>query len=359
MFIQRKPFLRNINRVRVSEGRDLEKGLRLDRNEKVDVWPKDFLTHVFQSKPNCFLSVYPECGDLYHKLGKFLQVEESQLMLTSGIDGGLKILFEIMTAPGDQVGVFNPTYAMYKVYSNLFQTQLTEIGYRPDLTLDEAQLEAFLNQKPVMLFVPNPNQPIESALTLAQLDQLAIKTHEKNCLLVIDEAYFMFGCDTGLPLLKKYEHVVILRTFSKGFGVPSIRLGFMISTEENMKILAKTRLAHESNALSTAVAEYLLDNYGMIEEYVSKVVEGRNYIKSEMAKMGYATHGGAGNFLLIDLHAPDVAAQTVRSLRDRFIYVKGPWPVPWDRYITVTLGPAEMMKRFVHAMREIKSGASL
>ena len=64
-----------------------------------------------------------------------------------------------------------------------------------------------------------------------------------------------------MDLVRKYENVVIARTFSKGFGVPSIRLGYLISNADNMNVLSKTRFAHESNALSNAVAEYLLDNY--------------------------------------------------------------------------------------------------
>ena len=133
MFIKRKLHLNELNRIRVSEGRDLELGLRLDRNEKVDVWPKDFLVNMLQKKPECFLSVYPESSQLYEKLAKFNGVEESQILLTAGIDGGLKTIYEIMTEPGDLVGVVSPTYAMYMVYPKIFQLQLEEILYREDL----------------------------------------------------------------------------------------------------------------------------------------------------------------------------------------------------------------------------------
>lgn len=354
MFIQRKPFLRDVKRVRVAEGRNLDKGLRLDRNEKVDVWPSDFLSRLFQAKPNYFLSVYPESGSFYKKLAQHLKVNEDQLMLTSGIDGGLKTLFEVMTAPGDVVGVFSPTYAMYKVYANLFQVQLTEIGYRSDLTLDHSQLDHFLKRKPVMLFVPNPNQPIEHNLSLSELESLAKRTKEQNCLLVIDEAYYMFGCETGLSLLKAHDNVVVVRTFSKGFGVPSIRLGFMVSNESNMDVLAKTRFAHESNALSLAVGEYLLDHYDVVESYIGKVIEGRNYAKTELGKLGLKVHGTAGNFLLIDMHSPEAAKKGVDALRAQHIYVKGPWHAPWDKYITITVGPVELMARFIQAMQQIK-----
>ena len=70
MFIQRKGFLRNVARIRVSEGRDLTNGLRLDRNEKVDIWPRQMLTDIFSKKPDWFLSVYPESTQLYQKIAK-------------------------------------------------------------------------------------------------------------------------------------------------------------------------------------------------------------------------------------------------------------------------------------------------
>ncbi len=347
MFIQQKPFLRNIKRVRVSEGRKLDIGLRLDRNEKVDVWPPEFLSKIFAAKPDYLLSIYPENDSLYRKLSQFLNVTEDQLMLTSGIDGGLKTLFEIITAPGDLVGVLSPTYAMYKVYANLFQVHLTEIGYASDFSIKYSDLEQFLLQRPAILFVPNPNQPIESALTISELEVLAQRTNQQNCLLVIDEAYHMFGCDTGLPLLKKFNNVVVLRTFSKGFGVPSIRLGYMISNSNNMQVLSKTRLAHESNALSNTVAEYLLDHYDLVESYIHQVISGRDYIKCELAKLELKVHGKVGNYLLVDLHTPIFAEKVVSYLRDRAIYVKGPWPPPWDKYITITVGPIHLMERFV------------
>ena len=77
MFIQRKVFLSKIARIRVSEGRDLDRGLRLDRNEKVDVWPKQMLVNIFGNKPDWFLSVYPESTRLYQKLARFHRVEEA------------------------------------------------------------------------------------------------------------------------------------------------------------------------------------------------------------------------------------------------------------------------------------------
>ena len=349
MFIQRKQYLNDIKRIRVSEGRDLANGLRLDRNEKVDVWSKQVMADIFTSKPDYFLSVYPESTALYQKLARFHKVNEDELMLTSGIDGGLKTLFEIMTAPGDLVGVVKPTYAMYQVYAKLFQTELYEIGYSEDLSFQFGQFEEFRARNPTMLFLPNPNQPIESSFTVSQLEEFARKTLAKNCLFVIDEAYHLFGSESAVDLIRKYENVVIARTFSKGFGVPSIRLGYLISNAQNMNVLTKTRFAHESNALSNAVAEYLLDHYDMVEAYNRRVVAAREELKGILAKKGIRAIGKTGNFLLLDLGSETRAKAFVDNLREQKIYMKGPWSAPWNKYVTITLGPLEVMQRFVDA----------
>ena len=351
MFIQRKSYLRKIARIRVSEGRDLDNGLRLDRNEKADVWPREVLADIFLKKPDWFLSVYPESTRLYQKLAKFHGVEESELLLTSGIDGGLKTLYEVLTEPGDLVGTVAPTYAMYQVYPKLFQLQNEEILYTPDLKFGFKQFEEFLAQKPTMFFLPNPNQPIESSFDLAQLEELARKTLAQNCLFVIDEAYHLFGAVSAVELVRKYENVVIARTFSKGFGVPSIRLGYLISNKDNMNVLAKTRFAHESNSLSNAVAEHLLDNYSMVEQYNARVIAAREEVKTVLSGLGIRAYGNTGNYLLLDLGDGNRAKAYVQTLRDQKIYIKGPWSAPYDRFTTITLGPIEVMGRFIEATR--------
>jgi len=351
MFIQRKQYLASLKRIRVSEGRDLANGLRLDRNEKVDVWPKHVMTDIFNAKPDYFLSVYPESTPLYSRLAKFHNVKESELMLTAGIDGGLKALFEIMTAPGDLVGVVTPTYAMYQVYSRLFQVELCEIGYSESFEFDHSKFDEFLARKPTMFFLPNPNQPIESSFTLDELEIFAKKTLAANCLFVIDEAYHLFGSETAVELISKYENVVIARTFSKGFGVPSIRLGYLLSNHDNMNILSKTRFAHESNSLSNAVAEYLLDNYDMVKAYNLKVMEASEELKIILGEIGIRAIGKTGNYLLLDLGSEERAKSFVDSLREQKIYMKGPWSSPWNKYATITLGPLDVMGRFIDAAK--------
>ena len=152
-FIQDSAHLRNISRFRVSEGRDLINGLRLDRNERVEDWPPDFLSTVFNSAPPSLLSTYPDQTRLYSLLSDFHKILVDELLLTSGIDGGLRTILEVCTNPGDFIGVLSPTYAMYQVYSDIFQLKLHPIGYSQDtLSVDIDQLYRFLDLRPKVFF---------------------------------------------------------------------------------------------------------------------------------------------------------------------------------------------------------------
>ena len=351
MFIKKNAHLRNIKRIQIPEDRDLENGLRLNRNEKVENWGSEIVRDIFNNKPDWFLSTYPDSSNLYEKLSKHIEVDESKIMLTSGMDSGIKTLFEIMTDPGDHIGVVGPTYAMYYVYSKLFQTELTEIQYSPEtLKHDWKQLNDFIDSKPVMLFFPNPNQPIEDALSKDQIAEIAKRTRKNGTLFVVDEAYYMFGCESAMDLIDEFENLVVLRTFSKGFGVPSIRLGFMVSNEDNMEVLSKTRFAHESNSLRNAVAEYLLDHYDIVDGYVQKVIKGRTYVKEGLANLGIKCNGESANYLLVDLVNSEKRDKTVAFLEENLVYVKGNFSSPWDKYMLITIGPKELMERFVDLM---------
>lgn len=350
VFIREKNHLASVKRVRVAEGRNLEEGLRLDRNERVDIWPLEFLAEVFSQVPGYYLSVYPEPDSLYEKLARFHGIGEDELLVTSGIDGGIKTVFEVATAPGDTVGIVTPTYAMYQVYARIFDVEAVAIEYASDLEFGFAQFEELLARKPAVFFLPNPNQPIESVFTVSELSEMANRTKQAGCLFVVDEAYAMFGSESAVSLIHEYENLVIARTFSKGFGVPSIRLGYLISNRENVEALAKTRFAHESNSLTNAVAEYLLDHREIVEDYNRRVVESREQLKDILGELGIPARGLAANFLLLDLGSTERAAAFVDDLRAKTIYVKGPWAEPWGRYVTITLGPIETMDRFVNAV---------
>ena len=94
------------------------------------------------------------------------------------------------------------------------------------------------------------------------------------------------GQTLSIPLIKEFDNVVVLRTFSKAFGMPSIRVGYTICSQKLMSILSKPRLAHELSSLSIAIAEYLIENYHLVKNNCNKIIEFREFLKNELQNLG-------------------------------------------------------------------------
>ncbi len=338
--------LKNIVRKRIPEKRDLINGLRLNRNEKVGRWPQNTIKSIFNNLSDDVLSIYPDVGSFSGKLAEHLEIKVSELLITNGIDGGIKTIWDVLTIPGDSIGVLSPTYAMYNVYSEIYNTELTKIEYNKDLSLDLDKIYKFLEQNPRILFIPNPNQPIESCLTVSEIDDLCMVASHSQTYIVIDEAYHMFGSESAKGLVEKYDNIIILQGFSKGYGLPSIRLGYLISSGDNIQVLSSNRNAYETNSLSMLVASYFMDNHNVVTDYNNNVIIARDRIRSKLKDIGIYSKGSYGNFLLIDLVTSDKCEFITSYLFDRKIYVKGELGGMLSKYMLITIGTMSEMSVF-------------
>ncbi len=351
----KKKHLTQINRVRIPEKRDLRFGLRLDRNERVSDWEQNIYKKIFKGFNGYNLSIYPDLDKIYGKIAKFNKVKPDNLLLTSGIDGGIRALFESQLNENDKVAAPNPTYAMYEVYSKIFKTKFIKIGFNKNFKIDIKSLDAVLKNKVKIIFLPNPNQPIENYYNLNQLEQLAKKCLKYNCLLFVDEAYYHFGSQTAVKLVKKYNNIIVARTFSKGFGVPSIRLGYLISNKSFIKFLSANRLAHETNSLSVKVADYLLDNWKVVKKYNQDVIKSREYVKKQLKKINISSEGKYGNYLLINMDNHQKNENIIKFLKKNKIYVKGPWKKPYQNFFSISIGPKHLMDRFLFQIKRFQN----
>ena len=180
-FVFEKKELSFIKRLRIPENRDLKNGLRLNRNERVDNFEKSILEKIFKKVKNYDLGKYPDHQVIYESLSKFLKLKKENVLISSGSDGSIKSIFEIFLSKNDKVAVLSPTYAMYQVYSDIFKTKLIKIGYNKDYKLNRKQLIDIINRKNIkVLFIPNPNQPIEDIISKNEMTKLCKICNKKK-----------------------------------------------------------------------------------------------------------------------------------------------------------------------------------
>lgn len=347
-----KTHILDVTRTRTSSGRDLS-GLRLDRNERVSCLPAGVVEDMFRQFKPWDLAAHPEPEAFQKQVAAFIGVAPEQIYLLNGITDGIRILFETLCTPAHNVVVLDPTYPMYRIWARLANVEYRPFTYNDKLVPDLDTLEAALDSNTAMVVVPNPNMPVESAFTTKALSSLARRCERNGSALIIDEAYHHFGAESAVSLLPDHPNVLVMRTFSKAFGLASIRLGYAIGSPENIAYLSQTRGLVEANTLSMGLGSYMLNHLAIVEEHVREVKEGANYLHNELSKMGMRWHGGlVTNGILIFLDGAEQSASLIRFLAERKIYVRGGFNPPFDGTIRLTIGVEAAMRKFLEGFRE-------
>jgi len=348
-----KPHLMELMRYQTSFGRDLDNGLRLDRNEIISDFSKKDIDNIFSIFKGYSISASPDSTDLYQRIAKYLGILKEEVYLTGGITEGIRILFETLTNPKENVVILDPTYPMYYVYSKIFQVEYRRFGYTKDLEPNWNSLFKGMDSRTTMVMIPNPNLPIESSFTRQEIRTIAEKCAQHNAVLVVDEAYHYFGTPTVMDLIREFDNLVVMRSFSKAYGMAGLRLGFMVSTAENITYLSKTRSLVESNTLSMSIAEYMLDHPEFRDKHVQGVKQGTAYLQHELSKLGIRWHGGnVTNGILLFLDNDKEPQELEQYMRRRKIYIRGSLESPYNMCVRVSIGPLEFMEQFVDALRE-------
>jgi len=337
-------------RYQTSLGRDLVHGQRLDRNEKVSDFAPEVLQKILRSFPPHIISASPEANDLYEKIAKALQIDRSKIYITCGITEAVRFVLETLTHPGDNMVVLDPTYPMYKVYAEFFQLDYRKMRVSSDLKVDIQSLYCNIDDKTAVVAIPNPNLPVETALTRQELRPILEFCQARNVIVILDEAYHYFGAETLLDLVDSFDNLIVMRTFSKAFGGAGLRLGYMVSQPQNIDYFSKTRSIVESNTFSMRIGEYLLDHPQIMRDHVNEVKAGAQYLKKELQKAGIRFHGGdLTNGILIFLDTPEASQEIVAYLREKKIYIRGSFEPPFESCIRVSLGPVSSMRLFMEA----------
>jgi histidinol-phosphate aminotransferase len=348
-----KGHLLELTRLRTSLGRDMERGLCLDRNERVIPFKKNTLDAIRREITSAILSCYPEPAALYSKLSKWLKLPEEQIYITNGITEGMRVIYESLTNPGDEVVVIDPTFPMYRVYAKIYQTSYKPINFNKDLTFKIDDIYSAITKKTAFVCIPNPNLPIESYLNVKEIRRIAQKCKEHNVFLIVDEAYGFFGGESAISLIKEFNNVIVMQTYSKAFGLAGIRIGIMLSQPENITYLSKTRSLVEANGVSMAIASYMLDHLKVMKDYVRATQIGRDYLRRELDKLKIAWFGGNyTNAMLIFLKNEIAVKDVVSYLNKKKIYIRASFESPLDRCVRITLGPKKEMQIFLMEFKQ-------
>jgi len=328
--------------------------LRLDKNENIVGFGKEFVARLCKEITSDFLTTYPEVNTLYQKIARWLGCNQENIYITAGSDAAIKAVFEVFVEPGDAVALLSPTYAMFYVYTEMFQGRLIEIRYKTGLSLSvEDILEVVYEHRPKLICIANPNSPTGTVLPQEGVKKIVDVVAGQNGIVLLDEAYYLFYPISSVDLIYDCPNLVITRTFSKAMGLASARLGFAAGHADITKYLHKVRPIYETNAFAVRFAELILDSPGLIEQNVQEIIRGKKYLEDELDKLGIPYFKSYANFILIDVGSFERSVQLGKALYQRKILIKSGFKVDvLKNCIRVTIGNVKQMEFFMEKFKE-------
>jgi len=340
--IKTKSHLKDLYRTKPRSRRGY---LCLDMNEGMPGLPDGFVRRTISSIKGDFLALYPE----YHALKKTIAahngIAAENICLSNGSDGAIKYIFDAYISPGDKVLMTDPTFAMYPVYCKMFRARPVIVEYNDDLSFPMEKFLKSISRGIRMAVVVNPNNPSGTALKVRELIPIIKKAHESDTIIIVDEAYFYFYPETTIRLIKKYDNLIVLRTFSKLCGLAGLRIGYAASSPEITKNLRKIRPTYDVNAAAALFAEGLLKNKNIIRKLISVLKEGADYLISRLKEEGIEYKRGVANFVLI--RCGDRVGEMIDRLERKGVLVNGNFRQKFLKdYLRVTISNKRYMARF-------------
>jgi histidinol-phosphate aminotransferase len=350
------PSLSDIYRLREG-GRERAGFISLDRNERLSPLPDWVVEAVRAGIDSTLLTDYPSLDELYEDLARLLDTPRDRLLLTAGSDAAFRALHQAYVRPGDRVVMLDPSYAMYPIYTRMFDAKPVQVPFRHDLTLDPAALLDATTVDVRMVLLANPNQPTGTRLPDDVLRALLDRAATAGALVVVDEAYFPFSRTTVLPWVAEHPHLVVTRTFSKAWGLAGLRIGAVAAHADVVANLYKVRSAYDVNAMGAMCVRTLLSHPDVAEQFVAEVDAGRRTVVERVRSLGLEPLPGETNFQLIRCARRIEPDRLVDLLRERGYLVKGPFGAPClADCIRITLGPPDLMARFCDVLEEVVVG---
>lgn len=293
----------------------------------------------------------PTCLSLKDKLSGLYGVRPQNIFLTNGSDDALNFAF---MAFGEKGAAFaDITYGFYSVFADLYGIESTVIPLKDDFSLDYSDY-CGLNK---LIVIANPNAPTGLDIPLCQIEEI-LKTNPNN-VVVIDEAYVDFGGDSALPLIGKYDNLLVVRTYSKSRCMAGARLGYAFGSEAIITDLEKLRYStnpYNVNSLTLRLGEATVDANDYFMSKCAQIIETREYVAAELKKLGFAVLPSKTNFVFAK--SPTVEGMALyTALRKNGILIRHFNKDRIRDYIRITIGTKEQMETFISVITQIEQEA--
>ncbi|MFL2029718.1 histidinol-phosphate transaminase [Loigolactobacillus zhaoyuanensis] len=283
---------------------------------------------------------YPD-GDasaLRQAVAAYLNVAPERLLFGNGLDEVIELISRTFLENGDEVLELGPTFSEYKLHAQIENTNIRDVAVQTDGVADLTALAAAITAKTKLIWLCNPNNPTGTAVTRTAIAQFMAQV-PRTVLVLIDEAYIDFVDDvaayTAVPLLSEYDNLMVLRTFSKAYGLANFRVGYAVMPPKLAPSLQAVRLPYNLSAIAQLAAQTALADQDFLQMTVVRVQKARQQWESFLQQQQFTFYRSQANFTFFQ--APNALELAAYLLHHGFIVRTGLRP-DWLR---ITFGTNE------------------
>ncbi len=303
------------------------------------------------------LRLYPDpaASLLVNAIAEYHCVKPGQVFVGVGSDDVIAMSFITFFNSEKEILFPDITYSFYDVWAEMLKIPFKRMPVNSDFRIVK---EDYICDNGGIIF-PNPNAPTGISEGLDFIEEI-VKNNTKS-VVIIDEAYVDFGGETALPLIEKYDNLLVVRTFSKSRSMAGIRIGYAIGNEKLIKYLSDIKYSFNSYTMNMPSiilgAESLADDE-YFKETVKKVVITREWFTDEVKKLGFTVLPSSANFVFMS-HEKAPAEDIFKAAREKRIFVRHFSSDRIKNYLRVTIGTDDEMKVFLEFLKEYLNGYAL
>jgi histidinol-phosphate aminotransferase len=296
------------------------------------------------------INTYPDgYSRLHEKIAQYLEVDKSQVRVTNGADGAIKVISFATVENGDKVIIPSPSFGMFYIPTGVQGANVVKPEYKENMEFPLDEVLETIDDKTKMTIVCNPNNPTGTLVQPSDIEK--ILDSAKGTAVLVDEVYSEFTGVSVIDMIPKYDNLFVIRSFSKAWALAGARIGYIISQPKNIEELNKVASPYNVNQLAVEAATAALDDASYMENYVKEVMDRSKPALIKHLKMkGIKYHEGSANFLLIELSDPQTVYQ---KLKDEYGILVRPQKGPLSKMIRVSVGTEKDTEIFIKAFDNV------
>ncbi len=251
----------------------------------------------------------PSCYELVQKISQKWNVPASQVALGNGSNEIIDLLIRIFCEPGDAILTSQSAFVAYQVCAQAARVKVKTVSLRADLTINLEAIADYFFHNPTagirIIFIPNPNNPTGTMVGGDEVDKFLIRLGNRDdVLLVFDEAYTEYVRDSkykeAAKFYKNYTNVLVVKTFSKVYGMAGLRLGALLAPEYVLEFYNRVRNPFNVNDMAQVAGVAAIDDSEYIQKSQNAVWNGLDYFYQELSRLGLSYYPSQANFILFD-----------------------------------------------------------